>query len=306
MSRWDGIVETFLKDLSVRGFAARSRETYAQDLTVFIAYLEANRIPHPSDITLELLRAYQTYLHEKPGLRAPRLSLVTQARHLSVVRSFCAFLCRRGLTLIDASRGLVMPKIHPRLPDVILSTREVLRFLKAIDTRSPLGIRDRAIFETLYSTGMRAGELAALTPADVDLAMGFVRIRRGKGGKARVVPLGDAAVQWIRRYLDAGRQGFSPAAPLFLSALRKKAMDRGALSVLARRIARQAGLKKRVTCHSFRHACATHMLRGRASLRHIQELLGHASATTTQIYTHVEILDLKRVHRQSHPRSRRR
>jgi integrase/recombinase XerD len=306
VSRWDGIVTTYLKDLAVRGFAIRSRETYGQDLAVFVDYLEASQIDHPTDITLDVLRAYQTYLHEKPGLHTARLSLGTQTRYLSVVRSFCGFLCRRSLTLMDASRGLVLPKVQRHLPSVILTTHEVLRFLKAIDTRTPLGIRDRAIFETFYSTGLRVGELVALIPADVDLAEGFLRVRRGKGGKARVVPLGDAAVHWIKRYLDTGRKGFSPAAPLFLSSVRQQMMDRATLSQLVRRVARRAGLKKRVTCHTFRHTCATHMLRGRASLRHIQELLGHANATTTQIYTHVEILDLKRVHRRCHPRSQRR
>lgn len=305
MSSWDGLLRTYVKDLAVRGFTLRSCGTQGQNVAMFLAYLDSVRIEHPADITLDVLKAYQTHLHEEPGAKGKRLSLSTQARHLAAVRSFCSFLCQRGLTLVDASRGLAMPRIARRLPSVILTTAEVMRFLNAIDTRSRHGIRDRAIFETLYSTGLRVGELAALTPADVDLDEGFVRVRKGKGGKARVVPLGDAAAHWIRRYLAAGRDQLSPAAPLFLTS-RRYPMHRALLSTMVRAIARQAGLKKRVTCHTFRHTCATHMLRNRASLRHIQELLGHASPTTTQIYTHVEILDLKRVHQRCHPRSQRR
>jgi integrase/recombinase XerD len=304
VSRWASLAAAFVKDLSVRGFTPRSRETYREDLQAFLRYLDGAGIQGPADVTLEVLRAYQTHLFEMPGVRAARLSLGTQARYLSVVRTFCGFLCQRGLTLIDASRGLVMPRIARRLPPTILTTREVLKFLNAIDTRSAVGVRDRAILETLYSTGMRVGELVGLTPADVDLAEGFIRICRGKGGKARVVPLGKIAARWIERYLKTARPRASAVAALFLTTATHQAMNRTLLSQLVRRVAARAGLKKRVTCHGFRHACATHLLRARAGLRHIQELLGHANPNTTQIYTHVEILDLKRVHQRCHPRSK--
>lgn len=305
MSFWSNIASAFIRDLALRGCTARTQETYRQDLGAFLRYLDTSGASHPGEITLDLLRGYQTHLYETPGHHGARLSIGTQARYLSVVRSFASYLCGRGLTLTDAGRGLAMPKLQRRLPAVILTTREVLQFLKAIDTRTPLGVRDRAIFETLYSTGLRVGELVALTPADVDLDQGFVRVRRAKGGKARVVPLGRIAARWITRYLDGDRKQHPVMAPLFLSAQRHQAMCRKLLSMRVAHWTKMAGLKKRITCHSFRHACATHLLRGRASLRHIQELLGHASPTTTQIYTHVEILDLKRVHQRCHPRSRR-
>lgn len=304
MSRWTSLAAAFVKELAVRGFASRSQETYHEDLRFFLRYLDGAGVAGPADLTLQDLRAYQTHLFERPGLRGPRLSLATQSRCLSVVRTFCRFLCQRGLTLIDPSRGLVMPRVARRLPAVILSTKEVLKFLNAIDTRAPIGIRDRAIFETLYSTGLRVGELVALTPADVDLDQGFLRVRHGKGGKARVVPLGRIAARWIERYLKTARPRASPVAALFLTTRTHQAMNRTLLSQLVRRLAAQAGLKMRVTCHTFRHTCATHLLRARASLRHIQELLGHADPNTTQIYTHVGILDLKRIHQRCHPRSR--
>jgi integrase/recombinase XerD len=207
--------------------------------------------------------------------------------------------------LINPSQQIVLPKIARKLPATILTAAEVARFLGAIEINTALGIRDRAMFETLYSTGLRIGELLALIPADVDLVEGYVRVRHGKGGKSRIVPLGRVAARWIEKYLDAGRRGISPALPMFLSWRTNRPLDRGTVSKILRGWLARSGLKKRVTCHGFRHACASHMLRGRASLRHIQEMLGHASPTTTQIYTHVEILDLKRVHDRCHPRSRR-
>jgi integrase/recombinase XerD len=299
------LFELFKKDIAVRGFTPRSQESYAQDLKEFIQFVKDHQLQGPTDLTLGFLQRYQTLLHERPGFRAPHLGLSTQARYLTIVRMFCRFLYSRGLILIDPGQRLQIPRIHRKLPAVILTTGEVLRFLKAIDTRTPRGILDRAVFETLYSTGIRICELAALTPADVDLEQGFLRVRKGKGGKARVIPLGRIAADWIQRYLQAVRNRFPPTMALFLTIRNTTPLNRTQLSQRVRAIAQKAGLKKRITCHTFRHTCATHMLRGRASLRHIQELLGHAKADTTQIYTHVEILDLKRVHQRCHPRSRR-
>ena len=302
-----GLVPVFLKDLSARGFAVRTCETYRQRMRFFLEYLEAGGVSRPGELTRDVLQGYQTHLHQQRGTHGRRLALSTQAHSLTIIRSFCRFLARRELILVDPSRDLELPKVQRRLPTSILTTREVLTFLKAINLRSRQGIRDRAMFETLYSTGLRVGELVTLTPADVDLEAGFVRVRRGKGGKARVVPLGRVAARWIQRYLESARPDASPDIALFLSVRaphKPRPLDRDTMSDRVRHWARVAGLSKRVTCHSWRHACATHMLQGKASLRHIQELLGHAQLTTTQRYTHVTILDLKRIHQKCHPRGR--
>lgn len=300
--RWADYAASFLKDLAVRGFAVRTQETYGEDLKSFLKYLEIEQVSGPGELTLALLQGYQTSLYEQTR---PRLCVGSQARRLAAVRSFCDFLFRRSLVLLDHSRKLVLPRVGKRLPSVILTTREALRFLRKIDTTTVSGVRDRAIFETLYSTGIRVGELVGLSPADVDLRQGYLRVRRGKGGRARVVPLGKVAAQWIRKYLRADRRHVSPASPLFLMTSEPRAMNRFCLGLRVKHWAAVAGLKKRVTCHTFRHTCATHLLRGRASLRHIQELLGHKRADTTAIYAQVEILDLKRVHQRCHPRARR-
>jgi len=296
------VLALYVKDLKARGFTPRTCENARQRLRFFFEYLEATGVSRVGDLTAEDILGYQTHLQERRGPQGQRLGRATQLHDLVVVRSFCRFLLRRRLVLADPSQDLVLPRVPRRLP-AIPTTREVLQFLRAIDTRTPRGVRDRAIFETLYSTGLRASELAALTPADVDLAEGLVRVRSGKGGKSRIVPLGKIAARWIGRYLAVRRASASHEDALFLST-RGQPLRRDTLSDLVRHWAARSGLKKRITCHTFRHACATHMLRGRANLRHVQELLGHARLTSTQIYTHLDIQDLKRVHTRCHPRSR--
>lgn len=302
MNAIDHVVALFVKDIKARGFAARTCESYRQRLRYFVDYLKAHGVPRVHELTTEVILGYQSSLHERRGRHGRRLALKTQLFDLGVVRTFCRFLLRRGALLTDPTRDLVLPKVEKRLPTV-LTSREVLQFLRAIDTRTALGVRDRAIFETFYSTGLRASELAALTPADVDLEEGLVRVRAGKGSKTRVVPLGRIAARWIARHLATSRRDAGIDEPLFVSA-HGHMLRRNSLSYLVRHWAAKSRLTKRITCHSFRHACATHMLRGRAGLRHIQELLGHARLSTTQIYTHVNIQDLKRVHSRCHPRSR--
>lgn len=295
------IVPLFLKDLEVRGFAPRTCENYRYRMRLFLDYLTSCSISKFSELTQDVILGYQAHAHERRGLYGQRTTHNTQAHELAVVQRFCSFLVRRGLILADPSRDLELPRSERRLPRSILTTREAVRFLNAIDTKTALGVRDRAIFETLYSTAMRVGELVALTPGDMNLEEGYALIRRGKGGKARLVPLGRIAARWIQRYCQTVRAAASPDAPLFLSC-RGRPMKRATLSILVRHWTRVAGLKKRITCHSWRHTCATHLLQRRASLRHIQELLGHEKLSTTQVYTRVSILDLKRVHRKYHPR----
>jgi integrase/recombinase XerD len=300
---WRRWVFRFVRDLSVRGLRPRSLVAYSAAVRAFVVYLDAHGLIEPQDLSPAVLEAYQAHLFEDRGARGHRLSLSTQSGRLSAVRAFCRYLTRRGVTLLDPSRDLVLPKVVKKPPRVILTRAETMRFLRSIPVRHLLGVRDRAAFETLYSTGLRVGELVRLVPADLDLDAGFLCVRAGKGGRARVVPLGRVAVEWIRRYLELTRRQRGPTDPVFVSQ-RGTPLIPHHLSARARALARHAGIDKRVTCHSFRHACATHMLQGRASLRHIQEMLGHATPTSTQIYAQVTIQDLKRVHQRCHPRNR--
>jgi integrase/recombinase XerD len=218
---------------------------------------------------------------------------------------------RNEILAHDPAGMLVLPKRRRTLPRVILTKREIARLLAAPDRATPLGCRDRAVIEVLYATGIRNAEIRGLQVSDLDLGRGLAQIRNGKSGRGRVVPLGRAAAAAVREYLETSRPqllaGLGPDAAteetLFLSRSGRPLLALGVIEPL-RRHARRARIKKPVTPHTLRHSCATHMLYGRADLRHIQALLGHNSLATTQIYTQVEVTDLKAVHRRCHPRER--
>jgi site-specific recombinase XerD len=188
---------------------------------------------------------------------------------------------------------------------VILTREEARKILEAPDTESPTGLRDRAILETFYGTGIRSGELSNLTPDDVDTEERVLRVVRGKGRRDRMVPLTRAAAETIELYLENARAQLLRREKRFLFLQnRGSRMDNSTLNRIVHQRAAEAGIKKHVTCHTFRHSVATHLLKGRADIRHIQALLGHASLATTQRYTHVELRDLKEVIRRAHPRGR--
>jgi site-specific recombinase XerD len=212
------------------------------------------------------------------------------------VKTFFRFLAGRGLILTD----------EQRLPRGILSREEVRRLIEAPDTSSPLGLRDRAILEVFYATGIRASELAELRLADIDTEERLLRVVLGKGKKDRNVPLTRAAAEAVEAYLLHGRphlRGSARSGRLLL-ALRGGRMHDSTLNDVVQGWAKKAGLERHLTCHSLRHSVATHLLKGGADIRHIQALLGHASLGSTERYTHVEVSDLTRVMRRAHPRGR--
>jgi site-specific recombinase XerD len=188
---------------------------------------------------------------------------------------------------------------------VILTREEARKIVEAPEAKTATGLRDRAIVETFYGTGIRCSELSNLTPDDVDTEERILRVVRGKGRRDRNVPLTRAAAQAIDAYLVKARPKLVRREKRFLFLQnRGSKMDSGTLNRLVHEWTRAAGVKKCVTCHTFRHSVATHLLKGRADIRHIQALLGHASLATTERYTHVEISDLKEVVRRAHPRGR--
>jgi integrase/recombinase XerD len=203
--------------------------------------------------------------------------------------------------IFDPAAALEMPRVDKRLPRVVLTRDEARRIVEAPGTKSPRDLRDRAMLETLYATGIRATELCNLTPYDVDTEDLVLRVVLGKGRKDRRVPLTTAAVARGRDQLvdPGGRR----VRQLFLKDKGTK-MDRATAARIVRHWAQEADVDKRVACHSFRHAVATHLLKGGADIRHIQALLGHASLDTTQRYTKVEIQDLKDAVERAHPRGR--
>jgi integrase/recombinase XerD len=274
--------------------AALTRETYVQEVHRLSEWCASAECPLPDLRPVDVV-AYLSYrqINEADGR--------TVAKALSALRSFFAFLMHEGLREDNPAELVQPPKQPARLPQV-LSTEEVESFFAAIDLDSLYGMRDRTLFETVYSCGLRISEAAELRMGSLFLDEGILRVR-GKGGRERLVPVGEQAEGWLREYLHSVRPRLLKAGPpvdhLFLS-MRGTGISRKGIWKRFKEICRDAGLSAKV--HTLRHSFATHLLAGGADLRSVQELLGHADIGTTQIYTHVENEELKRNHRRFHPR----
>lgn len=287
-------------------FAPRTAQEYRALALRFLLWLEARGISLIEARTDDLL-AYQSGLLSARQRDGKPYSVSSQTHFVVVVRGFFRFLYRRGFLLHDPAASLELPRQEERLPRVILTRKEALRLLRAAArARSPQELRDRAILETFYATGIRVGELAKLTPYDVDTQERTLRVILGKGRKDRYVPLTQAAAQAIDVYLAKGRAallGKTSSPHLFVADLGGY-FHRARVNLMLREYARRARIKKRVTCHTLRHSIATHLLQGGADIRQIQVFLGHASLKATERYTRVELSDLKEVMRRAHPRGR--
>ncbi len=295
----------FEAEMRARAWSPQTLRAYRFRLERFGKYLAEQ---HPSvtalsGITPETICSYQLWLcksETKRGTFAPS----SQRAFLAALKSFFAFCVTEGLLLADPTRTLEMPRLPRRLPQGVLSGKEVKLLLRQPDLATYIGVRDRAILETLYSTGLRSSELRNLSVSDLDLDRGYVTVLAGKGKKDRVVPLGKVAAHYLREYLTRARPRMlrdEAGATLFLS-MQGGRLAATTLQDIVHRYAKAAGLKRRAFPHGLRHTCATGMLRGKADIRFIQEMLGHESLSSTEIYTHVEIGDLKRVHGRCHPR----
>jgi integrase/recombinase XerD len=301
--------DRFADEMRVRNWSAGTVEQYLKSLADFERFV-IERYPRAAaiaGITDEMVSAYQLWLCQRENKRrGGTLSASTQRVYLNAVRSFFSFCTAERIVLVDPARNVELPRVGRRLPRGVLSPKEMRAVLRAPNLATYTGLRDRAILETFYSTGVRHMELLRLRVCDVDLERGYVTVLQGKGKKDRVVPLGKVAAHFIREYLTKARPHMlrgsdTPEARLFLS-INGTPLAQQSLYGVIHRVAKIAGLEKRLFPHGIRHTCATAMLRGRADIRYIQQLLGHESLSSTQIYTHVEIGDLKRVHARSHPR----
>lgn len=277
------------------GLSERTVESYARDLTQFSAFLGKRERLLP-DASSEDVRTYLAEGDWRPS---------TRARKAAAIRSFYRRRVVLGLAVSDPTRALASPRLESTLPRV-LSVAEI-ELLLAKPKPTPGGLRDRAMLETLYGAGLRASEALGLRLQDVDLEVGFVRTV-GKGDKERIVPLGRMAMEAIRAYNERGRPflggaGTLKAPELFLNNHGRR-LSRQGLHAIIKRYAREAGLPDDVSAHTLRHSFATHLLEGGADLRAVQEMLGHADLSTTQIYTHVTTSHLQKIYREAHPRAR--
>jgi integrase/recombinase XerD len=298
------LLKLYEEHLQVR-HAARTVPAYMADVRVFLAWLDEKGV-ELTDVRTQDLLAYQTDLYAARKKDGRPYSTSIQVNRLSAIKSFFRFLYRRGFSLHDPAAAVDYPRSELRLPRGILTKQEARKIVEAPDTRSPSGLRDRAILETLYATGIRAGELRKLTLSDVDTEERVLRVVMGKGGKDRNLPLTRAAASAIERYLLDGRpklRGAKRGALLFMSP-RGGVLHASTANDIVHAWAKKARIKRTITCHTFRHSVATHLLKGGADIRHIQALLGHASLQATERYTHVEVSDLMEVIRRAHPRGK--
>jgi integrase/recombinase XerD len=279
-----------------RGTSPRTSEAYLRDVTRLAAFAVTKGAPAPVDLTARLLRAYVYHLKDL-GLTPASIR-----RNVSAARTYFRFLLADGHVVRDPTERLETPKRWRTLPEV-LTVGEVKALLDAPTVDDPLYFRDRALLEAAYGAGLRVSEWITISTRDVLLSEGLVRVL-GKGSKERLVPIGRPAIGALAVYLRELRPQLergSGRGALFLNARGEPLSRMGAWKIL-RRYVQRAGLTKHVSPHTLRHSFATHLLEGGADLRAVQEMLGHADISTTQIYTHVDREYLRQVHRQYHPR----
>jgi len=300
----DGLVEAYLNHLRVeRALSPRTLEAYGRDLNKLLEFAEGSGVSRADAVDLGTISGWLARLAQD-GLGAR-----SAARHLSAVRGLMKFLLREGVLSADPTELSARPRFGRRLPRT-LSEAEVLQLLAAPDISSLRGLRDRAMLSVTYAAGLRVSELVALTAGDVDLKRGVVSAF-GKGGKRRLVPLGDITLDHVQAYLSARAEAGAASAPrlrkpgpdVLFPSPRGGPLTRQGFWKIVGRYARGIGLRGRVYPHQLRHSFATHLLTGGADLRSVQTMLGHASVTTTEIYTHVSGDHVRNAHRRSHPRA---
>ncbi len=283
-----------------KGLAGNSLVSYENDLRRYLAFI--GNVRGLNDLTGITLQHIEEFLQE---LSSMELSPVTIARNISSIRSFHHFLLLEGFSQANPAELIELPKKARKLPDV-LSTQEVISMIDQADGDEDASVRDKAVLECLYATGMRVSELTGLMMDQLYFEIGFVRVF-GKGSKERLIPIGGPAVDAINKYTDEVRPGLikNPGKSknhVFLN-LRGGPLTRMSIWNIVRKYADLAGITKPVYPHAFRHSFATHLLEGGADLRSVQEMLGHVSINTTEIYTHVDRSFLHQVHKEFHPRA---
>jgi integrase/recombinase XerD len=297
------LVDQWLQTLETKGYAEQTLSTNTWALKTFLGWAAERDLDRPEQIHKPMLESYQRWLYRYRKPNGEPLGITTQRARLGALQRFFAWLCRQNLLHANPAADLELPRKRPRNLPKALSLDEVNDLLNLPDIRDPLGIRDRAMLEVFYATGLRRSELVNLDHEDLERSLGVLRIRKGKGDRSRMVPLGSRALLWICRYLDEVR-------PMLASNLNEHALflsgygERFSASYVGNWVRKQmnkAEIGRTGSCHLLRHSCATHMLEGGADIKIIQQLLGHARLDTTQIYTEVGIQTLREVHGRTHP-----
>ena len=305
------LIAAYVAAIEAQGYAASTLASRRLHLRQFLEWCDARGLLAPDEITPGMLDRYRQWLYHLRQSDGAALSWATQSHKLTAVRMLLAWAARSKRITVNPAANLEMPTLPKRLPRAVLSVSEVERVLAQPDLSTALGLRDRAIVEVLYSTGIRRMELVGLDCTDLDAERGTLFVREGKGKKDRLVPIGERAVRWTLRYCDHVRPTLIERAArrstrhrnthaLFLSARGMRLRATKLTDRLHQYLAR-AGIEKPGSVHIFRHTMATLMHDAGADIRDLQEILGHAQLSTTAIYTHVSIERLKAVHTRTHP-----
>lgn len=294
----ENLLNDFLEYLSVeRGLAKNTISAYNQDLKGYISYLRKANIKSIQETKQSNIVSY-LLLMQKDGKAGSTIS-----RTCAAIKSFYKFLFREHIISGNPADNLNTPKLEHRLPKV-LSAEEIRALFCQPDMSNPLGVRDRSMLELLYATGMRISELLSLSTDSVNLETGFLRCT-GKGSKERIVPINSSAIKYLKLYLDNAREKIlngRESKVLYLNRLGEPMTRQGFWKIL-KKYSKKAGITKKITPHLFRHSFATHLLENGADLRSVQEMLGHADISTTQVYTHITRNKIKEVYDKTHPRA---
>ncbi len=297
----------FLDYLKRKKYSGHTLYEYRRTLGEFFHFLSDTYpdVHEITDITRHIVQSYEKYLMVKKSFRDKILSRNRRKRYLLYLRKFFQFLEHEEKIFKNPAVHIAIPRERKPIIRDVLSIEEMERLIKACAGDTVKEIRDRAILELLYSSAIRADELCSIEVSDIDLAERMLHIRKGKGGVERMVPIGELARLWVEAYLVRARSSLAePGSELLFVSLSGRKLQPQALLDVVKHYARIAGIEKKVTTHTFRHSCATHMLKGGADIRFVQKMLGHKRISTTERYLKIEITDLKEVLERCHPRER--
>ena len=300
MEEFQNYLQNFIDYLRVKNYSTRTLETYEQELKYFFGWLENNYIKTLPQINYELLLKYQNYLTQAvSNLTKKHFSTRTQLAKLNVIIVFFRFLNKTDKLVFNPTAKLKLPKKPKTIRWELLTKRDIIKLLNAPNLNDPIAFRDRAILETLYSSGLRATELCQINLIDIDYENFCIRINSGKGGKTRVVPCCSRALEFIKNYILKNRSNTDKN--LVFVSITGKPLTKGEITDRIKVYAEKSGLKKNISAQCFRIASATHMLKNKADIRYVQQFLGHNDIDTTMKYLHLEKSELKQVHNLSHP-----
>jgi len=308
--RFEKHVNLLKEYLECRAYSPDTVSLYTREIKYFIAFIEKHydRIKEISRITQDIVYDYSNYLSTFKDRKGKPLTAKTRQIKITAIKRFFSFLLKEDYILKDPALAVELPKVEHPLPKNVLTENEVKQILNIPNLRSHIGIRNKAILELFYSCGIRTSELANLKVHDIDLKQQIVTIIKGKGNKTRIVPIGQHCTEYIRLYLEKSRfrmlKGKKDEGFLFLTS-RGTCFNRIKLNTCVMGSVRQkAKLDKHISCYSFRHAVATHLIQNKVDIRYVSELLGHSNLTTTEKYCHLDISDLQKMHALCHPREK--